>query len=714
MKSPGGRSLRTRLVLIFSATLMVFALVTAYPIYQLLYGSAQKTDEAFLRAQLIKISSKLETETSHRWAEMEAGIQKNLNTPNGWTALTSEDLTETSKVAYVRSLEFKKDQVNFWILTERKQFKGTLPLATFLAPLYRLEDSPFAKFSLFDNAAFSKGDPAKALLGAGDNSVEAITQMQLESRKFSPPGAALELKVQDRRYRAVSALSHPPEFDEEGLLLIGLSDMEAPAAHAKADFLRMISIWLIATLAAIGLAQLFAHMLSADLRKFNQSLLEFQKSGKFTSGKLSSIRDFQVMARILESWSFPRTASLSADPPEAAVPMNLPAEPAPKAISKPLPAPALELVAPPSDSQFEDRPVSKAHENFMGLQMATDELSRANEFLQTSQKVETEIDLAKATIQHFLQFHPAEKTRAIWIHFSTERTCWLIQNEKSIQPDFLPASWSDQLEASSETQKDPTRIQEFLASYLETQGFLVGVPNAPQVRIFLVSQDGGGRPSIFAVQSERNEIATDQSWAAYQKILETSWVACLRRRLLDQTIDRDPLTNLYNRDYLAKYLQSLQLRYREEEKGYAIILWDIDHFKKTNNKYGQTAGDQILQALGGKMNQYFSTQGGRVCRLGGEEFVVVLPDYDADQAMVAADEFRILIERTTFNISGPGNTPMAAKITLSAGVADCPARTEEVNELIAAADTALNVAKEQGHNSVAEATRVIDPDEEAA
>ena len=122
---------------------------------------------------------------------------------------------------------------------------------------------------------------------------------------------------------------------------------------------------------------------------------------------------------------------------------------------------------------------------------------------------------------------------------------------------------------------------------------------------------------------------------------------------------------------------------------------DIDHFKRVNDAYGHEAGDVVLKGLSGLLVQQVRAVD-RVCRYGGEEFTVILPETDAAMAMQIAERMRAEVERQPFDI-GDGKT---VGITVSIGVATYPQHVDSPEEVVNAADIALYAAKLAGRNRV--------------
>jgi len=168
----------------------------------------------------------------------------------------------------------------------------------------------------------------------------------------------------------------------------------------------------------------------------------------------------------------------------------------------------------------------------------------------------------------------------------------------------------------------------------------------------------------------------------------------LREILRAQSI-RDPLTNLFNRRYLEETLGRELRRAIRKHGPLGIIFIDIDQFKSFNDTYGHDVGDAILKELGA-----FLTTCVRdvdiVCRYGGDEFVIVLPDTSLAIARQRAEEIRTGVASVT--ISHIKQTPQS--ITLSLGVSAFPEFEATPDTLLRAADVALRQAKSKGRNSV--------------
>lgn len=157
---------------------------------------------------------------------------------------------------------------------------------------------------------------------------------------------------------------------------------------------------------------------------------------------------------------------------------------------------------------------------------------------------------------------------------------------------------------------------------------------------------------------------------------------------------RDPLTGLYNRRYLDDYVERELARAARSSQSLAFLMLDIDHFKQFNDRYGHQAGDEVLLQVSQLLQQQIRSSD-LVCRQGGEEFVVVIPDLQSADAIAKADAIRQQIALYPFDISG-----QQLGVTVSIGVAWFPVAGETLEEILKQADSALYLAKQQGRNCV--------------
>ena len=172
----------------------------------------------------------------------------------------------------------------------------------------------------------------------------------------------------------------------------------------------------------------------------------------------------------------------------------------------------------------------------------------------------------------------------------------------------------------------------------------------------------------------------------------------LRRRKgqLELEIRIDALTGLANRGCFDKTLSLEWSRLARRGGRLAIIMLDVDHFKRYNDVYGHLRGDETLRTIGTALGNIVQRREDCIARYGGEEFIAILPESDLDAALVVAERIRSEIA-----ILGIPDAEGSGVVTVSVGVAfTTPATADGPNSLVALADEALYEAKRAGRNRV--------------
>jgi diguanylate cyclase (GGDEF)-like protein len=164
-----------------------------------------------------------------------------------------------------------------------------------------------------------------------------------------------------------------------------------------------------------------------------------------------------------------------------------------------------------------------------------------------------------------------------------------------------------------------------------------------------------------------------------------------RRELLSEQARTDELTGLFNRRHFHERLAAELARAQRDVSSVGLVLLDVDDFKRVNDVHGHPVGDQVLIAFGEVLAAHVRA-GDVVCRTGGEEFGVILPSADEDEAARCADRLVRAVRDATWSIAGP--------MTASAGVAIAPDDAGTVATLFKAADERLLSAKAQGKDRV--------------
>ncbi|HEX8688233.1 MAG TPA: GGDEF domain-containing protein, partial [Pyrinomonadaceae bacterium] len=153
--------------------------------------------------------------------------------------------------------------------------------------------------------------------------------------------------------------------------------------------------------------------------------------------------------------------------------------------------------------------------------------------------------------------------------------------------------------------------------------------------------------------------------------------------------DRDYLTGLANRRRFRKALGQEVERWRRYQMPCALLLLDIDHMKRVNDTHGHPAGDRVIRAVADVLAE-MSRDNDTAARLGGEEFALLLAGVGGENAFAAAERVRAAVSERPL--------PEVGRVTVSLGVAACPANALTDRELFSASDAALYAAKRAGRD----------------
>jgi two-component system cell cycle response regulator len=158
----------------------------------------------------------------------------------------------------------------------------------------------------------------------------------------------------------------------------------------------------------------------------------------------------------------------------------------------------------------------------------------------------------------------------------------------------------------------------------------------------------------------------------------------------------DSLTGLYNRRYMENQTSMLVEHAANRGKVLSVVALDVDHFKTVNDSYGHDVGDRVLQELANRLRRCVRNVD-LICRMGGEEFVVVLPDAGMEIAIKVAERIRRVVSAKPFE-TGVGSGSLG--VTVSLGVALIESSADSMDDILKRADEALYRAKREGRNRV--------------
>jgi len=200
-------------------------------------------------------------------------------------------------------------------------------------------------------------------------------------------------------------------------------------------------------------------------------------------------------------------------------------------------------------------------------------------------------------------------------------------------------------------------------------------------------------------------ISTVSILASWIRLRDMNQIVYQRRLLIESEAKlfeesiRDHLTGLFNRRYLDETIEREIQRAKRAEFPVGFIMLDIDHFKNFNDKFGHAAGDIVLQEIGNLLEAKMRFAD-IVCRYGGEEFVVVMPEASLKVTRRRAEELQEAIKQLDLHYENKN----LGNVTISSGVAVFPDHGNDGQAVLRSADTALYTAKRSGRDCVAVAS----------
>ncbi len=286
------------------------------------------------------------------------------------------------------------------------------------------------------------------------------------------------------------------------------------------------------------------------------------------------------------------------------------------------------------------------------------------------------------------------------IHRALRQTVPTIATRGSVNPEQIPDNAELLIIDGAVKSAEPSEMFQFIAE-LQTR---VATRHAAQLAIVPIGQDD---MAAMALDLGADDVVFDNVCANELRLRTNALMA--RKALRDQMRNTvrdglnaavtDPLTGLHNRRYADMHLQQIAKQAHTTGHNYAIMLIDIDHFKTINDTHGHAAGDMVLKAISSRMRANLRAID-LLARIGGEEFLIVMPDTSVDLARLAADRLRRLVNDAPFEIA-KGKHPLPVTVSVGVAVETGDAATSSTAaELIARADAALYRAKSAGRNMV--------------
>jgi two-component system, cell cycle response regulator len=205
-----------------------------------------------------------------------------------------------------------------------------------------------------------------------------------------------------------------------------------------------------------------------------------------------------------------------------------------------------------------------------------------------------------------------------------------------------------------------------------------------------VSALRGGAQDFLVEPIGDAELVSRVDAAGRTKVLQEELVVQSER--LEALLFEDPLTGLSNRRFILTQMAGAVSAARRHERPLSVAVIDIDHFKAVNDEHGHAAGDRVLAGVAGSMRENLRAED-QLGRLGGEEFLALLPDADAHAAATAAEKLRSEVAALEVDYEGRD-----LGVTISAGWATWEG--EAPDELLQRADEALYEAKRSGRDQV--------------
>lgn len=234
------------------------------------------------------------------------------------------------------------------------------------------------------------------------------------------------------------------------------------------------------------------------------------------------------------------------------------------------------------------------------------------------------------------------------------------------------------------------------ANFITEYGIQFGsVLEAVLLSLALAARISEERKLRFAAQTEVLQATRNYNEELEEKVAQRTRELEEANSRLQEMSTTDDLTGLKNRRFLEMVLNDEWARSRRENCQLAVLMMDLDEFKAVNDNYGHLVGDEVLRQIASRISNTVHRSSDKVCRFGGEEFCVLLPDTSEDGALAVADRIRNTIGIKPIDVKGKIELPMTVSIGVCVLV---PRHDNHPQELIRRADQALYRSKLMGRN----------------
>ncbi len=237
--------------------------------------------------------------------------------------------------------------------------------------------------------------------------------------------------------------------------------------------------------------------------------------------------------------------------------------------------------------------------------------------------------------------------------------------------------------------------------------YLEGIPGVKSEMVVLLKREEEVL-GVIDIGSEEVDFFPESSLRMVEQIAAQLSIAMENARLYQKVGDlaiSDDLTKLYNSRYCNIFLEKVVTQAKRTGSPVSVIFLDIDFFKRVNDSYGHLVGGTTLKELAERLS-HFAREGDVCARYGGDEYVVILPGTELDEASQIAERMRVGIESSPFLTS----RGLDYYLTASLGVASYPDCARSRDELLIKADQAMYYVKQSGRNRICAAPKLRAPD----